>query len=199
MNRIMNRDELLRRVHEIQMHTIHYIFTGLETDRSHEFNIFLEFLSLIPLSDEDQELSDSVHTAAMLISLAVDFPGAIEIEFDGVEGFLQQFVDVPKTGITPEQLSKVASLKRRDRDKSGFEQPACTICLVDYKKTERVRQLPCKHNFHDACITTWLKHNTTCPLCVATIDVPPLEEIRKQPPRKCKRTREDAFNDTNEK
>lgn len=203
MNQLLSRDEILARVFEMQLLTIRHIFSGNQQNMTNEFMVFLEFLSCIQLSQDDEEMLDAVQSTLVLISLAVEPNIDLEIEIEGGQPFDQWFnnlfVDVPKTGIKPVQLQKVSSLLRRDRDKSGIDQPACTICLVDYKKTERVRQLPCKHNFHDQCITTWLKHNTTCPLCVSTIEVPDLKELKQQPPRKCKRSREDAFNEEHEK
>ncbi|RGP80350.1 e3 ubiquitin- ligase sdir1 [Fusarium longipes] len=42
----------------------------------------------------------------------------------------------------------------------------CSICTEDFKVGEDVRVLPCKHQFHPACIDPWLINvSGTCPLC----------------------------------
>nr|GEX80584.1 E3 ubiquitin-protein ligase SIS3-like [Tanacetum cinerariifolium] len=41
----------------------------------------------------------------------------------------------------------------------------CPICLEEF----RVRGLPCAHNFHVACIDTWLKLNVKCPRCRCSV------------------------------
>eukprot|EP01080_Neovahlkampfia_damariscottae_P001390 gene1390-12010_t len=42
----------------------------------------------------------------------------------------------------------------------------CTVCLENIKKNEIVSILPCKHEFHQDCIETWLKeYSKNCPLC----------------------------------
>nr|CAH7728880.1 unnamed protein product [Callosobruchus chinensis] len=47
------------------------------------------------------------------------------------------------------------SQKRRDN---------CTICLRRLKG-RRLRQLRCKHEFHEHCINVWLNNSNTCPNC----------------------------------
>jgi len=43
---------------------------------------------------------------------------------------------------------------------------ACAICLEDYDNGDMLRLLPCKHEFHVACIDPWLtKWGTFCPVC----------------------------------
>ncbi|KAL6345430.1 hypothetical protein AAG906_015914 [Vitis piasezkii] len=42
----------------------------------------------------------------------------------------------------------------------------CSICLEDYKDGERLRVLPCQHEFHASCVDSWLtKWGTFCPVC----------------------------------
>lgn len=45
----------------------------------------------------------------------------------------------------------------------------CAICLGDFVLNETLRILPCKHDFHQECIDSWLKVNGTCPLCVRKV------------------------------
>jgi hypothetical protein len=41
----------------------------------------------------------------------------------------------------------------------------CTICIDSLNKGDTVLVLPCKHWFHEACVTMWLKEHNTCPIC----------------------------------
>jgi hypothetical protein len=47
----------------------------------------------------------------------------------------------------------------------GASDQQCSICTEDFKVGEDVRVLPCKHQFHPACIDPWLINvSGTCPL-----------------------------------
>ncbi|XP_014252993.1 E3 ubiquitin-protein ligase RNF181-like [Cimex lectularius] len=41
----------------------------------------------------------------------------------------------------------------------------CTICLKKFEVGEKVKVLPCTHEFHAPCILPWLGKTSTCPLC----------------------------------
>ncbi|XP_038993625.1 E3 ubiquitin-protein ligase At4g11680-like isoform X1 [Hibiscus syriacus] len=41
----------------------------------------------------------------------------------------------------------------------------CCICLSAYDDGVELRELPCGHHFHCACVDKWLYINATCPLC----------------------------------
>ena len=63
----------------------------------------------------------------------------------------------------------------------------CAVCMEKYKEGDTVKDLPCGHSFHEACIDAWLLGKgrpapsgpmklpglPTCPLCKAVpVDVP---------------------------
>ncbi|EOA20799.1 hypothetical protein CARUB_v10001135mg [Capsella rubella] len=45
------------------------------------------------------------------------------------------------------------------------EDTECCICLCEYEDGAELRELPCNHHFHCACIDKWLRINSRCPLC----------------------------------
>ncbi|XP_049929795.1 uncharacterized protein si:ch211-59o9.10 [Epinephelus moara] len=45
----------------------------------------------------------------------------------------------------------------------------CQICFCDYTDGEKLRMLPCFHDYHVQCIDRWLKDNITCPICRANL------------------------------
>ncbi|CAA7018292.1 unnamed protein product [Microthlaspi erraticum] len=45
------------------------------------------------------------------------------------------------------------------------EDAECCICLCEYEDGVELRELPCNHHFHCACIDKWLHINSRCPLC----------------------------------
>ena len=54
--------------------------------------------------------------------------------------------------------------------KSAERLRECAVCLAEYQEEEELKVLPaCRHWFHAACIDTWLKQHTTCPVCRADI------------------------------
>ena len=42
---------------------------------------------------------------------------------------------------------------------------SCAICLDNFVKGEKIRELDCKHEFHNDCIDLWMQNHTTCPIC----------------------------------
>ncbi|OLY82675.1 putative RING finger protein [Smittium mucronatum] len=41
----------------------------------------------------------------------------------------------------------------------------CGICMEDYNVSDTIVQLGCHHQFHEDCITKWLRVNGSCPIC----------------------------------
>ncbi|CAH8392386.1 unnamed protein product [Eruca vesicaria subsp. sativa] len=45
------------------------------------------------------------------------------------------------------------------------DEAECCVCLCEYEDGTELRELWCRHHFHEACIDKWLRINATCPLC----------------------------------
>ena len=68
---------------------------------------------------------------------------------------------------THEYTKKQESSEQTGKD--GEAEP-CAICLCEFEQGDRVRTLPCFHNFHQHCIDPWLVQNKVCPVCRVSVD-----------------------------
>lgn len=71
-------------------------------------------------------------------------------------------------------LSACKDLKLRSRIKKWRQvrlkgevliDSTCSICLDNFVKGEKIRELDCKHEFHTDCIDIWMQTHVTCPIC----------------------------------
>ncbi|XP_071697511.1 uncharacterized protein [Rutidosis leptorrhynchoides] len=70
----------------------------------------------------------------------------------------------------PESVVDSFLLKNHKRMNASESGPnyvqQCYICLVDYEEEDKIRVLPCQHEYHAACVDKWLKEvNGVCPVC----------------------------------
>lgn len=73
--------------------------------------------------------------------------------------------DDPIRGLTKEQID---NLSTRSYEQNGVDSElgkVCSVCISDYVVGNKLRQLPCLHEFHIHCIDRWLSENCTCPVC----------------------------------
>jgi hypothetical protein len=45
----------------------------------------------------------------------------------------------------------------------------CVVCLDLFQPDERIRVLPCLHQYHQQCIDPWLRQQARCPVCKSAI------------------------------
>ncbi|KAG0037427.1 hypothetical protein BGZ82_002568 [Podila clonocystis] len=64
----------------------------------------------------------------------------------------------------PDVASEEISDTKLENSESSEE--LCSICLGEYELDDRIRILPCDHEYHAECVDIWLTHKSThCPLC----------------------------------
>ena len=56
---------------------------------------------------------------------------------------------------------------------AAVEGVICSVCVEGFRAEEkrggRGKQVPCGHVYHETCISKWLSHSNSCPLCRSTI------------------------------
>ena len=57
------------------------------------------------------------------------------------------------------------SVKLNDIEHLNPDKKKCCICMELFEKNDQIINLPCAHMFHNNCIRTWCKENSTCPIC----------------------------------
>eukprot|EP00891_Asterochloris_glomerata_P008885 jgi/Astpho2/8885/Aster-05515 len=62
----------------------------------------------------------------------------------------------------------------------------CTVCHEAMEAGTEVLEMPCKHCYHEGCITSWLSEHNTCPICRTAL---PVDESRQQEQRRQQRER----------
>ncbi|XP_071769867.1 E3 ubiquitin-protein ligase RNF6 isoform X1 [Centroberyx gerrardi] len=68
-------------------------------------------------------------------------------------------------GLTKEQIDNLATRTYGQASLEGEVGRACSVCINEYAQGNKLRRLPCSHEFHIHCIDRWLSENNTCPIC----------------------------------
>ncbi|NWR52734.1 RNF6 ligase, partial [Regulus satrapa] len=68
-------------------------------------------------------------------------------------------------GLTKEQIDNLSTRNYGDVHTENERSKMCSVCINEYATGNKLRQLPCTHEFHIHCIDRWLSENSTCPIC----------------------------------
>ncbi|XP_071409734.1 E3 ubiquitin-protein ligase RNF6 isoform X2 [Pithys albifrons albifrons] len=68
-------------------------------------------------------------------------------------------------GLTKEQIDNLSTRNYGEIHTENERSKTCSVCINEYATGNKLRQLPCRHEFHIHCIDRWLSENSTCPIC----------------------------------
>lgn len=129
-------------------------------------------------SDPVREALDRFRSAALemrreseALRIRYDDPDPVNVDHsDPVTGFLDGFRSAAlsrltrepeRRGLSADDLEKYAPTKN-----AGFPcGKACAVCLEEPARESSVRELPCSHVYHRACIDRWFDLSNCCPTC----------------------------------
>ncbi|KAH7514446.1 hypothetical protein FEM48_Zijuj11G0090400 [Ziziphus jujuba var. spinosa] len=124
------------------------------------------------MSSRDSHVNDETSARASISRIVM----LAEALFEVLDEIHQQSVvlssrpSVSSIGSVPAPIEVVESLPVKLYTKlqrqQNEEAAQCYICLVEYEEGDRMRILPCHHEFHKSCVDKWLKEiHRVCPLC----------------------------------
>lgn len=87
----------------------------------------------------------------------------------GFEQLIEQLAenDPNRYGTPPASKSAVEALPTIKVDEAMLKSDLaqCAVCKDDFELGTVVKQMPCKHVYHDDCILPWLELHNSCPVC----------------------------------
>ncbi|KAK3088031.1 hypothetical protein FSP39_013725 [Pinctada imbricata] len=89
-------------------------------------------------------------------------------DYEALWELAERMGEVKNRGLEENDLKKLPTKKFTSPKKvltEDHDGPQCRVCLSSYKTGDNLCTLPCKHEFHAACVKEWLKRNASCPIC----------------------------------
>ncbi|KAG2317552.1 hypothetical protein Bca4012_068450 [Brassica carinata] len=87
----------------------------------------------------------------------------------GLEQLIQQLAenDPNRYGTPPASKSAVDALPtvKVTLDMLRSEMNQCAVCMDELEEGGDVKEMPCKHVFHQGCLMPWLELHNSCPVC----------------------------------
>ncbi|GAB0092773.1 E3 ubiquitin-protein ligase Iruka [Sergentomyia squamirostris] len=107
-------------------------------------------------------------------------PGDYAWGHEGIDTIVTQLLNqMEGTGPPPLAKEKIEEIPKGEIGQDQIDTKLqCSVCLEDFQLSEKVRQLPCSHLYHENCIVPWLELHGTCPICRKALS-PEAEEFSR--------------------
>ena len=118
--------------------------------------------------DEDEDSDSGGYNIEITTQTGNRQGGNIQYNIEGLseESFSIYFdEEEEEKGTKKVNLDKIKEIKLKRKKKQ-----ACSVCICDLEKGDKVMKLKCKHYFHRDCILPWLEKNDNCPNCRTALE-----------------------------
>lgn len=82
--------------------------------------------------------------------------------------------------LTASQIVRLPHVIYAREDGVSEADATCGVCQCEYVNEQILIRLPCRHCFHQECVTPWLESHDTCPMCRAQVIVPTPTSAEKE-------------------
>lgn len=129
------------------------------------------------LGADDAQLGRSLRGILDLFNPANGVAGDAVFTEEAFDSVISAMMDTQsqQTGAPPASEQSLLNLNRKtvtEEILAEEERKECSICIEEMKVGDKAVILPCKHWFHDECVTIWLRAHNTCPVCRSSIEEP---------------------------
>lgn len=129
------------------------------------------------LGAEDAQLARSLRGILDIFNPANGVAGDAVFTEEAFDSVISAMMDTQsqQSGAPPASEQSLLNLKRQAVTEdilSAEDKRECSICIEEMKVGDTAVILPCKHWFHDECVTMWLRAHNTCPVCRSSIEEP---------------------------
>lgn len=85
-----------------------------------------------------------------------------DLNFD-LDDLMSSFLHSPRPSPTTQVQLEALTVLQVTEEHMAMQ---CSICFDEFVLNEpKVRQMPCKHVYHENCLFPWLRINGNCPVC----------------------------------
>ncbi|KAL1922660.1 uncharacterized protein VTP21DRAFT_10199 [Calcarisporiella thermophila] len=148
------------------------MFAGGDTSDIHIPSVFIpssQYIQLVTLEPTFSLVrmipNEFIQPMADIFVLVILSPAAVAFIIYAIWQLRQQ--QRKRLELAPVSVVRALPTKTFSREKYRSNEPdECVICLVEYQEGDEIRIMPCRHEFHTACVDIWLttwKRN--CPIC----------------------------------
>ncbi|XP_028410598.1 E3 ubiquitin-protein ligase RNF38-like [Dendronephthya gigantea] len=85
-------------------------------------------------------------------------------DYEALWSLTERLGQVKPKGLSKGEMEVIPAFRYSAASKDSSN-GSCVVCMMNYSNKEKLRRLPCNHDFHAKCIDRWLKNNRSCPVC----------------------------------
>lgn len=139
-----------------------------EENEDYRFNLFNMFRIMSPVREEPFNYRErSIHDIVLGRMMQVAMMELIEEQLDNYieNAVMRMSLEESKEIERTESLISFTSQRHDTLLEKQREITECSICLIDFEKSDMVSITKCNHVFHNKCIEEWSHYKHDCPVC----------------------------------